>query len=486
MVISISMLEFSKNIEGGILTTMRETKIRPFGFKDKFGYMFGDFGNDFTFILSSMMLMKFYSDVMGVPVALIGVMMMVARFVDAFTDVAMGQIVDRSRPGKKGKFIQWIKRMCGPVAVASFLMYASWFQDMPMGFKVFWMFFTYLLWGSVFYTSINIPYGSMASAISGEPKDRASLSNWRTIGASLAGMVIGVVLPLIVYYEDVNGNQLLDGAKMSVAALICSIGSVICYLLCYHMVTERVKVEQKTEKFNLKELVVGLIKNKALIGIVVASICMLFVQLTSQTMSTYIFPNYFRNTGAQSMASVVGIVITFICASFTVKLSQKFGRKEIAIVAAVIGAIVYAVGFFIHTDNVWVFLGIYSIAYIGLGVFSLITWAMITDVIDDTEVQTGERSDGTIYAVYSFARKLGQAASSGVSGFLLSLIGYTQATAFDSYVVDGIYDITCLVPVIGYTLLALALAFLYPLNKKRVESNAKVLTEKREKIGAEE
>ena len=77
------------------LFLMGETKkVKPFGIKDKVGYMFGDFGNDFTFILSSMMLMKFYSDVMGVSVGLVGIMMMAARFVDAFTDVAMGQIVD--------------------------------------------------------------------------------------------------------------------------------------------------------------------------------------------------------------------------------------------------------------------------------------------------------------------------------------------------------------------------------------------------------
>ena len=104
---------------------------------------------------------------------------------------------------------------------------------------------------------------------------------------------------------------------------------------------------------------------------------------------------------------------------------------------------------------------------------------MITDVIDDTEVKTGERSDGTIYAVYSFARKLGQAASSGVSGLLLSMIGYSQATAFDPEVVNGIYDITCLVPAIGYILLALVLFFLYPLSRGIVEKNAKILAEKR-------
>ena len=459
---------------------MGETKkVKPFGIKDKVGYMFGDFGNDFTFILSSMMLMKFYSDVMGVSVGLVGIMMMAARFVDAFTDVAMGQIVDRSKPGKKGKFIQWIRRMCGPVAVASFLMYASWFADMPMGFKIFWMFFTYLLWGSVFYTSINIPYGSMASAVSAEPKDRASLSNWRTIGASLAGMFIGVVLPLVVYYTDENRNQVLSGSKMTFAAALCSVGAVICYMLCYNMVTERVKVEQKTEKFNLGELLGGLVKNKALIGIVLASICMLLVQLTSSTMTTYVFPNYFGNTAAQSAAGIVGIFITFGCAAFTVKLSQKFGRKELAIAASVFGAVVYAVAFILQLKDAWIFVGIYAVSYIGLAVFSLICWAMITDVIDDTEVQTGDRSDGTIYAVYSFARKLGQAASSGISGLLLTMIGYSQATAYDPEVTKGIYNITCLVPAVGYVLLALVLIFLYPLGKARVDENARVLAKKR-------
>lgn len=452
---------------------------KAFGFRDKLGYMFGDFGNDFTFILSSMLLMKFYSDVMGVSVGLVGIMMMVARFVDAFTDVAMGQIVDRSRPGKHGKFKPWILRMCGPVAISSFLMYAAWFENMPMTFKVFWMFFTYLLWGSVFYTSINIPYGSMASAVSADPKHRAELSNWRTIGASLAGTIIGVLIPVLVYYEDASGNQILSGQKVMIVALVCSVGSVICYLLCHTMITERVKVEQKTDKFSLGKLLSGLVHNKALIGIVVATVFMLLVQLTSQTMTTYVYPNYFRNTVAQSAAGLVGVIITLVCAAFTVRLSERFGRKELAIFASILGAVVFFLAYVIQIENAWVFVGFYALSYIGLAVFSLICWAMITDVIDDTEVQTGERSDGTIYAVYSFSRKLGQAASSGISGLLLTLIGYTAQTQFDPSVTKGIYNMTCLVPAVGYILLALVLWLLYPLGKGRVQSNTRILAEKR-------
>ena len=87
------------------------------------------------------------------------------------------------------------------------------------------------------------------------------------------------------------------------------------------------------------------------------------------------------------------------------------------------------------------------------------------------------REDGTIYAVYSFARKVGQAASSGMIGFLLSLIGYTTQTAFEPSVTENIFRMSCIIPAIGMGAVALSLALFYPLNKKRVEENAKKLKE---------
>ena len=453
--------------------------VKPFGIRDKVGYMFGDFGNDLTFVLSSMMLLKFYTDIMGVSAAIVGMMMMGARFVDAVTDITMGQIVDRSRPTAKGKFAPWLKRMCGPVAVASVLLYATWFQDMPMAFKVFWMFFSYLLWGSVCYTGINIPYGSMASAISEKPEDRTSLSNWRTIGATLGNIAIGVILPLFVYYTDSEGKQWLSGTRMSIAAVICSVLAVICYLLCYNLVTERVKIEQKTEKFSVMFLVNSLIQNKALIGIAVTSLFLILAQISLGNMGAYLYPNYFRNIAILSVISLIGHMITLAMSPFIETFAKKIGKKEIAIVASVLGAVPMLVAFVLHTKNVSVWMVCYCITWVGVSMFILICWSMITDVIDDTEVKTGSRSDGTVYSIYSFCRKLGQALSSGLTGVLLSMVGYSTATAFDTPVVNGIYNITCLVPGIAFVLMFLSLVFLYPLNKKKVEENAKKLLEKR-------
>lgn len=106
---------------------------------------------------------------------------------------------------------------------------------------------------------------------------------------------------------------------------------------------------------------------------------------------------------------------------------------------------------------------------------------MITDVIDDAEVKNGVREDGTIYSVYSFARKLGQALSAGLTGSLLTMIGYSTETAFDPVVTERIFKLSCIAPVIGFSLVAVFLIFIYPLNKKRVEENVAKLAGKRKK-----
>ena len=141
----------------------REKTVRPFGWRDKVGYMFGDFGNDFTFLFASTFLMIFYTKVLGISMGLVGTLFLTARCIDAFTDVTMGRIVDRMHPKKDGRFRPWLRRMCAPVAISSFLMYQSSLAGASMTVKVIYMFVTYILWGSIFYTSINIPYGSMAS-----------------------------------------------------------------------------------------------------------------------------------------------------------------------------------------------------------------------------------------------------------------------------------------------------------------------------------
>ena len=111
---------------------------------------------------------------------------------------------------------------------------------------------------------------------------------------------------------------------------------------------------------------------------------------------------------------------------------------------------------------------------------NLIVWEFITDIIDYQEIHTGKREDGTVYAVYSFARKVGQALAGGLGGFVLTAIGYvSEASAQTDEVGERIYTVATLIPGVCYLLVFLIMFFAYPLSKRVVEKNTEILREKR-------
>ena len=447
---------------------------RPFGTRDKIGYLFGDLGNDFTFILSSSFLLKFYTDAIGVDASVVGIIMMLARFFDAFTDLTMGRICDKRKGGEEGKFRPWIRIATVPCALASFLVYQNGIATWQPWAKVLWLAVSYFLWGSVFYTMVNIPYGSMASAISPDAGDRQSLSTFRTMGSTLAGAIIGVIVPILAYEQkDVGGETfaVLSGSRFTVIAGAFSILAVVCHFVCYFLVRERVKIESSArEGRGILEALTSAVKNRALVSIIVASIVTLLSQMTMQQMANYLFPDYYGSPSAQSISTLVMMLGMIIAAAFAKPLALRFGKAEISAVASLFSGGISLLLFFLRPQNVWVYVGLSFASWLGLGIFSMVSWALITDVIDYSERKNGVREDATVYSLYSFARKLGQGGAAGLSGGLLTLIGYNKVGAgpLPESVREGIFSISTLLPAIGFVILALVLIFWYPLKKNKL------------------
>lgn len=464
---------------------MKDTSahVRLFGIRDKIGYMFGNLGNDFMFTFASVFLMVFYTKVLGIGSGVVGVLFVIARFLDAFTDITMGRIADRMKPKKDGKFKPWIRRMCGPVAFVSFLMYQSAVAQVPMGVRITYMFVTYLLWGSIFYTAINVPYGSMASVLSPEADDRAALSTWRSVGSVIANLIVGVGAPLLIYTTDAAGNQIVKGERFTLIAGLFAITSLVCYVICYILTTERVRVKEEEQRNipGLTDTMKGLVTGRALVGIILATIFVLAAQLLNQSVNQFLFIDYFKNKNGVALMSAVSMLPSFLLAPFAVPLSKRFGKREVGIFGCICGAVSCYLLFFLRTTSMWVYIFINVLGFLGFGVFNLIMWAFITDVIDDLEVKRGTREDGTVYGAYSFARKIGQAVAGGLGGFSLAFVGYSEELQVQSAtVIEGIYNIATLLPAILYTLVALCLLFLYPLSKHKVEENIAILKKRRE------
>ena len=455
-------------------------QVRPFGWRDKVGYLIGNIANDFTFVFAGLFLQVFYTDVIGIPAFLVGTMFLIARALDAVTDTVMGAVLDRVPRGKNGKFRPWLLYACGPVALASFLMYQSSLAAAPQTVKIVYMFITYLFWGSICYTAVNIPYGSMASVMSPEADDRSALSTFRGLGSIIPQVVMGVILPMVLYTSTDDGQRIVNAPAFPKVALILSVFAVIGYIVCYLMCTERVQSTQKREKTSFRKGLKTLFTDRALIAICLVFVFFLAAQMLNQTINNYLFKDYFGDTTGLTVLGAIGFLPILLLSPFSVPIARRFGKREIGIVASLLGSVSFFLLFFLHTHDMWLYIIINVMGMLGFGLFNLIIWAFISDVIDDNELRTGTREDGMIYAICSFSRKLGQAVASTFGGWSLSWIGYQEGSLVGQTqaVKDGIYRISTLTPAILYFSVALLLAFFYPLTKKRVRENIAALKAK--------
>ncbi len=460
------------------LSSGEKNENTPFGVRDKIGYLLGDLGNDFFFMLVSAFLMVFYTDIFHISAALVGMLFLVARLWDAAADFAWGRFIDTRKPTAQGKFRPWILRMSFPLVLTGVLMFVQ-IPGMSDGFYLAWAFVTYIVWGTL-YSTVNIPYGSMASVITDNPVERTTLSTWRTMGAMLAALVINVLGPLVVFVDnEINADRML------MVAVLFGILAITCYFGCYKLSTERlVAQEPNQQKGSMKVTMKGMLKNKPLIWILIASLIFMVNTMLINAVNVYLFKDYFGNAAALSMIGLVQTGAVFIAIPLVKPMVKKLGKKETAAIGMGLAAVVYFVLYYLKDLSAIEFVAFSAVGMFGFAFFNLVIWAFVTDVIDYHEYVTGLREDATVYSVYSMARKIGQAIAGGVGGFAVAAVGYDAASAAQTQeALNGIHSLATLVPSIIYGLIFLILVFLYPLNKQKTNQLAVDLAEKRKEQG---
>lgn len=448
-----------------------ERKIRPFGLRDKFSYMMGDIGCNMVLSLANSYLLVFSTKVMGISAGIVGTLFMLARFVDAFTDVAVGRIVD-THVGKGGdRYRPWIAYGSVPLVVSSCLMYNYLLADADMMVKIVWLVVTYLLFGSVFYTAVNIPYGVMSAVISEEPAHRASLSTWRSLGSTIGGAALGIFIPLVIYTKDEAGNSVASGPRFFGTAVVMSVLALICLMICYFGSVERVHVQSKKAQNGSGNLQAILLcfKDRALlmnIGYVV------FIYASTTVFSTfnqYLFLDYFGSTGMSGLASLVMMVGMLLAAPIASILAKRIGKKEMSLIGLAMSTVTYLVTFILRPTSVAVYFVAVLVAYTGIGMVTMVSYALMNDCIDNHYLNTGDNAGGTVYALNSFMRKLAGAICTGVGGWGLALIGYDElATVQTEAVRQSVFNLAIGIPMVCFVL-ALIFMALFPLNKKKVE-----------------
>ncbi|MBM7599044.1 GPH family glycoside/pentoside/hexuronide:cation symporter [Virgibacillus halotolerans] len=463
----------SKNLkQEQVNLALMNSKLRPFGIRDKIGYMFGDVADSLFFMLVSTYLMVFYTDVYGLNAGFVGVLFMLAKIWEAFTDLLWGRFVDTRKPSKNGQFKPWIFRMSFPLIISGILLFVH-IPGMSDGFYLAYAFVSYFLFMALFST-ISIPYGAMASVITSDPIQRTSLSTYRSLGLTIANLVVTVLGPILLFVDNHA-----DANRFFMTALLFGILAFASYMACYNMSTERISAPKNQEK-DIKRTLKSVLTNRPLLTVFAFTLVFLSVLMFFGTINVYLYKNYFESTAALSVVGAIQALSVIAIMPMIQPLVKKYGKKEITAFSLSVGALAYLTLYLLPKLGVIPFTIILTFGLIGMAVFQLLMWAFVTDVIDYHEYLTGLREDGTIYSFYSAARRIGQGIATGLGGVLIGIVGYNgnlESQTRDT--LDGIRMLATLVPAVGLIIMVILLAFVYPLNKKRTNQLAIDLNEKR-------
>lgn len=450
--------------------------MRDFSMKDKIGYTLGDLGCCCTEQFRAMFLTVFYTLVLKINPIHVGTILLITKVWDAINDPIIGAIIDARKAKAGKKFIPWMRVFSIPCAILmciGFLNVSNW----DYGFKLAYVLITYVLYESM-YTCVNVPFGSLSSVMTDDTNHRTDLSRYRSLGGTIFMTVIVIVGPLFLYKDNqpVASNFLL-------LAIICACISVFCIQVTCVWCKERVEIpDVEREKINYFQVLKNISKNRALLGVIIASLVGMIAASVVNGLNTYLFKDYFGNVKLMSisgMLSTVYAIITFIGTKF---VANKFGKKEWCMYGAGFAAIVYGVLFFLPIKNPIMFIAINGICYIGASGFQILIWAMVNDSIDYQELKTGTRNESIVYSTYSFFRKIAAALSASLSSFILAFIGYNVNAATQTpQVISNLWKSYTGIYSLGYVIAILSLFFIYPLTKKKTEEMLQELSIKREK-----
>ena len=226
----------------------------------------------------------------------------------------------------------------------------------------------------------------------------------------------------------------------------------------------------------------SLVQNKALVSLILSTTLVLVASTLTTALRSYLFIDYFRNAKAMMLATLINTAAMAGSSIFASKLAQKYGKKEVGCVGLALTTITLIALYFMRVTNITTYYALMFVNGIGFGIYSMYSWAYLTDVCDYQEMKNGKRDDGTVYAIYSFFRKVGQALATGLGGFVLALIGYqSAATVQTAEVINRVYDVNILIPGLIYLTVLLVMLFTFPLSKKVVDEVTVELKARHEK-----
>ena len=389
----------------------------------------------------------FATDYMGIPAATVGIIIMISKIFDGFTDFVAGYLIDNTN-SKLGKGRPYDLAILG-YAGCTILLFGA--PEMGLNASCVYLFIMYSLIMSVFYTFIccnETVY--MANAIE-DSNDSVKLSSVKGITSMIVGVAAGIILPQIIknYGTTRQGWFIISIALM--------IPCMIIGMIRFTIVKERRSSIAEKEKLKVKDMIGAIKKNKY---VLIYALVIFIVNIgynSANNVATYYAQYILGDIGAQSvlaLANVSTIVLMAVVPIFT----KKFGFLRTVSGALVVGT----AGFLFRLVNPSSLLVIFVASlFSNMGFMAVISFGsvFIIDCIEYGEWKSGKRSEGVISAVPSFSTKIGTALGAAMVGLLMGISGYDGTLDIQSQSANNM--IICLGAVVPAVICILTLIVLH-------------------------
>lgn len=479
------------------ITTQKHMK-----FKEVLAYSLGLFGFQAIVGLLNSYQAEFDSSILGADIAVVGILILVAKIVSAVFDPVVGNLIDRSK-SKRGKFKSMILYSLLPLLVMTAVVFVNVpFKDNKIAIYI-WIFVTYLIW-SLAMTIGDVPSQGIASVLTPNPTERTnvvSISNtFKQIGFSACVVIVPIVCLIIpegskvFVFSGETDTPMISSEYFWTAVLTAALGCLLFALI--PMINKERVPYVSGEKTTFRDMMLALKNNKPLMLVIISYFLGFGRQMAMgiQVQAANVL------LGSQNLVAVLGIVTavgSMISMAVCPLLIKKMGERNVYLLMSFYGFGVSVVSFivghfwFLNPDNMVLTVLFYvTLFLIGLqfAAVTLMPMIMTADCVDYYEYETGKRMEGAAYSVLTLTIKVCLALGTALGLVFIQFSGYSNTVAqITAGTVSGFSTKTKDIVFFAYTVMPGILALLstipmfkYNIVGKKKAEISKALAERRE------
>lgn len=411
----------------------------------------------------------YYTEVAGLPIAAVGVILLICRILDGLTDLGIGAIVERTNT-KYGKARPWVLRMAIPFGISVFLMFFS--PGFGVTGKIIYAAATYMAGIAIVYTAVSVPYNTLSALVTQDQDERTSLATMRQF--------FGFVGPLVITTISMPVINALGAGQMAwsiLAGIYGVIGSAI-YLWVFFSVKE-IDVDEnketiKIEKGNFILEIKALFKNQYWMIVLIVTLVIFMNYGVKAGVQLYYSKYVLGDSNFYSLMSVASQIPNILCCFIIPAIARKFGKRNISMIGCVI-AVIGGLIMVINPESRSLILVSTVINSIGMAPIAICCFAMLGDTAVYGEWKTNIRNEGLVFSATTFGEKAGNALGGAIAAFALAIGGFVGNATAQSASAIGIMKL-CMIgfPVLVAIVIIIALKFynldkLYPTILKDLE-----------------